>query len=145
MKRVKGLLMVFILMAGTGIWFACEKEGDDGANHNVMNDCLVCHKAGGGGKGIFTAGGTVYKSGTNIGATGATIKLYANADGSGSPVATMTSEVGGNFYSTASINFGTGLYVIISSATGTSSMAEPVTTGACNSCHSTSQLKITVE
>jgi hypothetical protein len=140
--------MAIVLSAGFGTWVACENEGGEnegGANHNNGNDCLVCHKAGGGGDGTFSAGGTVYKAGTTIGATGVTIKLYASADGSGSPVATMTSEVGGNFYSKSSINFGTGLYVKITSSTGTSSMVSPVTNGACNSCHGTSQEKITVQ
>ncbi len=140
--------MAFALMAGVGMWVACESEGDDnedGANHNVGNDCLVCHKSGGGGEGVFTAGGTVYKVGTTIGATGANVELYANAEHTGSPVASMTSTVGGNFYTKNSINFGNGLYVKITSTTGTSSMMTPITTGACNSCHGQSTGKITVE
>jgi hypothetical protein len=144
MKRVKGLLIAFTLLAGVSIWFACEKE-NGGADHNVGNDCLVCHKAGGGGDGIFTAGGTVYKVGTTTGAAGATIKLFATSDGSGSPVATMTSEVSGNFHTQSSINFGTGLYVKVTSTNGTSSMMTPITTGACNSCHGVSHEKITVQ
>ena len=148
MKSIKVLLMAITLFAGLGMWFACENEGDDnedGANHNVGNDCLVCHKTGGGGKGVFSAGGTVFIAGTTIGATGATIKLFATDDGGGSPIATMISEVGGNFYTRSSINFGTGLYVKATSAKGTSSMISPITTGACNSCHGVSADKITVQ
>lgn len=150
MKSTKGFLMMLVLLAGVSSWYACEKGGgDDDLNkgtHNVGNDCLVCHKAGGGGDGIFTAGGTVYKAGTSIGATGAVIGLYTTADASGSPVATMTSIVGGNFYSKSPINFGSGLYVKITSDTGSSSMITPITTGACNSCHTITGVgKITVE
>jgi hypothetical protein len=148
MKRIKGLLIAFTLVAGVSMWYSCENEGDDnegGANHNVGNNCLVCHKAGGGGDGIFTVGGTVYKTGTTTGATGATIKLYSNAEGTGTAVAAMTSEVGGNFYTKSSINFGTGLYVKVTSSNGTSSMMSPITSGACNSCHGVSTDKITVQ
>ena len=148
MKIVKGLWIALTILAGVGLWYSCEDEGDDhggGANHNVGNDCLVCHKAGGGGEGVFTAGGTVYKVGTSIGATDATIKLYSNAEGTGTPVVSMTSAVGGNFYSQSSINFGSGLYVRVTSAKGTSSMISPITTGGCNSCHGSSTGKITVE
>ena len=148
MKSVKRLLTAITLMAGVSMWFACAKDGgdnNDGANHNVGNDCLVCHRAGGGGDGIFSAGGTVYKAGTNTGATGATVKLFVAADGSGSPAATMTSEVGGNFYTKSSINFGGGLYIKVTSATGASSMMNPVTSGACNGCHGVSTGKITVQ
>jgi len=148
MKMVRGFLSAMIVAAGIGLWYSCENEGDDhegGPNHNVGNDCLVCHKAGGGGEGVFTAGGTVYKFGTTIGATDATIKLYSNAEGTGTPIASMTSAVGGNFYTKSSINFGSGLYVKVTSANGTSSMMSPITTGACNSCHGSSTEKITVE
>jgi len=146
MKSLKRLLLPFTFLVGVGLWYACEDEGrEGGADHNVGNDCLMCHKAGGAGEGIFGAGGTVFKVGTTIGATGASVKLYTNADGSGSPVVTMTSEVGGNFFTKSTINFGTGLYVKVSSANGTSSMMSPIPTGACNSCHGISTGKITVQ
>lgn len=147
MKRIRGFLIAVFFTAGIGIWYSCENEGDgDGrANHNVGNDCLVCHKAGGGGEGVFSAGGSVFKAGTTTGATGVSVKLYAASDGSGTPVATMTSEVGGNFYKKGSIDFGTGLYVKVTSTKGTSSMASPITTGACNSCHGINTAKITVQ
>ncbi|MCX6225048.1 MAG: hypothetical protein NTV01_09940 [Bacteroidia bacterium] len=149
MKCVKGFLLAFLLLAGVGMWVACEKEGsenDGGANHNAGIDCLVCHRANGGGKGVFSAGGTVYKAGTATGAVGATISIFANSDGSGIPVATMSSEVGGNFYTKSSIYFGTGLYVKVAYAAGTSSMMTPITTGACNSCHGVGSVeKITVQ
>jgi hypothetical protein len=131
-------LMGCALLAVTTLWVACENEGNEnegGANHNVGMDCLACHKIGGGGKGVFTAGGTVFQAGTSTGAAGVSIKLYTAADHSGTPVASFTSEVSGNFHSQSTIDFGTGLYVTITSATGSSSMMTPVTSGACNSCH----------
>lgn len=143
MNLVKRLLMGLALSAGLVMWVACEKE--ESGDHNVGNDCLVCHKAGGGGDGVFTAGGTVYKTGTLLGAAGVTIKLYSSAEGTGTPVVTMTSEVSGNFHSQSPINFGAGLYAKITSSTGSSSMMTPVTSGACNSCHGVTQEKITVQ
>jgi hypothetical protein len=148
MNKTKGFLMVLALMAGIVIWNSCEKEADDPeneANHNVGNDCLMCHKAGGGGEGIFTAAGSVFKAGTTIGATGAVIRLYTTADFSGTPVASMTSVVGGNFYTKSPINFGSGLYVRITSSTGASSMISPIVNGSCNSCHGSVTGKISVE
>jgi len=147
MKIKRGLLIACTLLAGMTSWIACEteEENEGGANHNVGNNCLVCHQPGGGGEGTFYAGGTVFKAGTTTGATGATISLYSNPEFSGTPVVTMTSQVGGNFYTKSSINFGTGLYVKITSTTGSNSMSIPITSGACNSCHGVSTEKITVQ
>jgi hypothetical protein len=147
MKKGRVLMMAFALMVGVGAWYSCENEGDDegGPNHNVGNDCLQCHKSGGGGEGVFAAGGSVYKSGTSNGAADVVIKLYNNPDGMGSPVATMTSQVGGNFYTKSAIAFGSGLYVTMTSDSGTSIMSGSVTTGACNSCHGQSTGKLTVQ
>jgi cytochrome c553 len=138
MKHIGKAWLAMALIALVSVVSACEPEGndkEDGANHNVGNDCLVCHKAGGGGKGIFSAGGSVFKTGTNTGAAGVTVSLFATFAGTGTPVATMTTGPGGNFYTSAAIDFGTGLYAKITSATGTLVMNTPVTTGACSSCH----------
>jgi hypothetical protein len=148
MKKVKVFMAAIGLLAGVGMWYACDDEGGenhDGANHNVGNDCLVCHKANGGGEGVFTAGGTVYKAGTTNGAADATIRLYSNPEGTGTPVVTMTSEVSGNFHTKTAIAFGTGLYAKVTSPAGTSSMSSPITTGACNGCHGVTTGKITVQ
>jgi hypothetical protein len=148
MKRLNGFVFAFLLLVGTGLWISCDKEGDDDddlANHNVGNDCLMCHKTNGGGDGVFTAGGTVWKTGTTIGATGAKVELFASPGATGTPVVTMTTQVGGNFYTKSSINFGTGLYAKVSTENGSSTMITPVTTGACNSCHGVTTGKITVQ
>lgn len=148
MKRIKGLMVAIALVAGCTMWFSCGDEGEGnegGPTHNAGNNCLVCHKSGGQGDGIFTAGGTVYKTGTTTGVSGATIKLYANADGSGTPVVTMTSNESGNFYTKNSINFGTGLFVKVTSANGTTSMGSSITQGACNGCHGIVTDKISVQ
>lgn len=148
MKIVKGLMVVIALVAGGTVWFGCEDQGEEnegGPTHNAGNNCMVCHKAGGQGEGIFTAAGTVYKVGTSTGVNGATIKLYANADASGTPLATMTSNESGNFYTKSSIDFGTGLYVKVTTANGTTSMGSSITQGACNGCHGVVTDKITVQ
>ena len=147
MRSIKGFLVAIALFAGGMVWFACEKEGGEivGASHNAGNNCLVCHKSGGQGDGIFTAGGTVYKTGTTTGLSGVSVKIFSNTEGTGTPVATMTSDNGGNFYSKSSINFGTGLFVKVSSSNGTSAMGSSITSGACNGCHGIVTDKIFVQ
>jgi cytochrome c553 len=148
MKRVNRFLMVLALVASVGVWFACEnEEGGEtkGGSHNAGQNCLSCHKSGGEGEGVFKVGGTVYKTGTTTGLSAVSVKLYSTADGTGTAVASLTSDNNGNFYTKSTLNFGTGLYVKVTSANGTSSMMSPITTGACNSCHGVSTGIITVQ
>src|SRR6478735_2875906 len=44
-------------------------------SHNAGQDCMSCHKSGGGGKGIFTVAGTVYQNG-GMPQTRATVSVY---------------------------------------------------------------------
>jgi len=130
------------LVAGTMLIAACEKEMEDGeGSHNAGKNCLSCHKPGGEGEGTFTVGGTVYNS-SGSGLSGVSVKLYQNADRTGTPVATLTSDASGNFHTGSGINFSSGLYVTLTSGTKSVSMASPITTGACNSCHGASVEKI---
>jgi hypothetical protein len=108
-----------------------------GSSHNAGRDCTACHG--------FTIAGTAYKTdGTSVYA-GATIRLSTGGAGSGSTVATLTSDASGNFRTSSAINFGTGLFA---TATGTSgavrSMSMAVTHGACNACHESGK-RIVVE
>ncbi len=151
MKSRRFLLVALAVSMMAGAWYACENEGDHegGPNHNVGNDCLMCHKSGGGGEGVFTAGGTVYKAAASTGvvngAVDVVIKLYNNPDGAGNPVATMTSTVGGNFYTKSPVNFGNGIYVFMVAGNSTSIMPGAITYGGCNSCHGVSTGKLTVQ
>jgi hypothetical protein len=148
MKQIRNFLLVMVLAASPVVWTACHDKGSDdegGMNHNVGMDCLQCHRSGGGGDGIFSVGGTVYIAGSNTGAAEATIRLFPDSGHSGTPVATITSAVTGNFMSESPIDFSNGLFPTVTSSKGTSSMAEPIYTGACNSCHGVSTGKITVQ
>jgi hypothetical protein len=67
---------------------------------------------------------------------GAIVRLTTASGGGGTVVAALTADASGNFYTSSSINYGTGLYV---TATGTGGAVTPmtatVTSGACNGCH----------
>ena len=129
----------------TAAFMACEKEDDDkeskestftsSESHETGNDCLKCHKPGGQGEITFNAGGTVFDS---LGVSpwpGATIKLFSGSNGTGSLVKSIQVDKLGNFYTTASIAFGSGIYPSVTGPSKTSYMSFSVTTGACNSCH----------
>jgi cytochrome c553 len=130
------------LVAGTLVIAACEKDSEEEeGSHNAGMDCLSCHKSGGEGEDIFTVGGTVYNT-SGSGLAGVTVELYKNADRSGTPVATLTSDDGGNFHSRSNVSFGSGLYVTMSNGDRSATMVSSITSGACNSCHGTTTGKI---
>ncbi len=104
-------------------------------SHNVGLNCMECHYKGGQGEGVFNVAGTVYQHDTLLIFPNTTIELYTGPHGTGSLKYTLEGDAYGNFYSTKNIRFGDGLYPAISGVSGTTHMAEPVTTGACNSCH----------
>jgi cytochrome c553 len=132
------------LAAGTVLISACEEEWEGEGSHNAGKNCLSCHKSGGEGEGIFTVGGTVYNS-SGSGMSGVTVELFDNADRTGSPVASLTSDGSGNFHTTSKITFGIGLYATLTSGSKSASMSSAITTGACNSCHGVSAGKIVVQ
>jgi hypothetical protein len=62
-----------------------------------------------------------------------------SASGGGSVVLSLTSDAAGNFYTSQSVGFGAGLYADVAGTSGARrSMVAAVTSGACNSCHDTS-------
>jgi hypothetical protein len=98
------------------------------SSHNAGQDCLRCHRD-------FGVAGTAYRADGSAYA-GATVRLTTAAGGGGSVVLTMTSDSSGNFYTTQSVGFGSGLYADVAGSGGARrSMETPVTSGACNSCH----------
>jgi hypothetical protein len=103
-------------------------SGTTSSSHNAGRNCLSCHN--------FTAAGTAYKSDGTTTYPGAIVRLTTASGGGGTVVAALTADASGNFYTSSSINFGTGLYV---TATGTGGAATPMTatvsSGACNNCH----------
>lgn len=134
-KRFFAFLPLVALFAGGLFIFSCEKEEEENeSSHNAGQNCMTCHKSGGSGDGVWTVAGTVYNA-DGAALSGATIKLFSDAVGTGTALATLTSDKSGNFHTSTAINFGTGLYAKVTSGTSTISMVTPLVTGACNSCH----------
>jgi len=151
MQRVFLVLCVLVF----SVLVSCEKDDDDenegmyssyndNESHNAGQNCMSCHKSGGDGEGTFTVAGTVYNASGSSVSPNATVKFYTGQGGTGTLVKTIEVDGKGNFYTTNSIDFGTGLYVTVTGGSGgVSTMSSSVTTGQCNSCHDSSE-KITV-
>ena len=136
-----------ILLAGL-VWFtilaiSCEKENEEEGggerSHNAGKNCLGCHKD-------FKMAGTVYNKSLSAGLSGVKVKVTSQSGGTGTVLATLNSDLSGNFHTGSAINFGTGVYVSVEGAGGTlKSMNASITSGACNSCHGSSTSKIWAE
>jgi len=106
-------------------------------SHNAGRDCLACHS--------FTVAGTVYRAGGVAIAPGAVLRLTTASAGGGTVVATLTADGSGNFYTSQPVSFGTGLFVTAAGTGGAiRAKAAPITSGACNRCH-TSGTRIIVD
>lgn len=151
MRKMK-VVTAAILMA---LFFvSCEKDESGGENflsssydsqksHNAGQDCMSCHKSGGRGEGVFTVAGTIYNSGKTAVYPNATVKLYTGANGTGTLVKTIEVDGKGNFYTTESISFGSGLYATVTGTSGTvKKMSVALTGGQCNSCHGSASDRI---
>jgi len=153
MKR-KVLLILCIAAISAMFVQSCEVNGCSkgtlisGVNNHesqkMKGNCMECHGPNGNGKGCFMIAGTVYDSlelNTNANAV---IMLYTQPNGGGQLVATLDVDQSGNFYTTAIVNFGNGLYPAIVSKKDNSTqfMATPTVIGACGSCHGVLNAKI---
>jgi hypothetical protein len=101
------------------------------ASHNAGRNCLQCHG--------FTLAGTVYRT---DGSThpGAQVRITTQPDGGGDVVLSLTADASGNFHTNQAVSWGQGLYADVTGTSGSrQSMETPVTGGACNSCHDSSQ------
>lgn len=109
------------------------------SSHNSGKNCLGCHS--------FNAAGSVFNQVLTSTYPGATIKLTTGAGGTGTLLATFSSDNSGNFYTNNPISFGTGIYVSVTGTGGTVKyMSTAITSGACNSCHNgTTTAKIWAE
>ena len=143
MRKVFSILLIGFL----AVLFACEKEDGEevggestasGTSHNTGKNCLNCHQ--------FNAAGSVYNKALSSGLQGAIVKLTTQANGAGTVLGTFTVNKSGSFYSSNSINFGTGIYVSVTGSSGSPKyMSSAITTGACNSCHGSSTSKVWAE
>lgn len=107
----------------------------DNVSHNTGKNCMSCHASGESGTGWFTVSGTVYDSTQLKIYPNALVSLYTGVEGTGSFVANVQVDAKGNFYTTESIDFALGLYPRIEGETSVQYMQSKITTGACNSCH----------
>ena len=130
---------------------ACEKEGGNKTNisqlnskksHNMGQNCMNCHKNGGEGEGWFLAAGTVYDSLKTTTYPNTTVKLFTGPNGTGTLKHTLQVDGLGNFYTTETIDFGSGLYPAVVGKNSTKYMSSSTTNGQCNSCHGSSTDKI---
>lgn len=119
--------------------------GGDGSDQ-MSGNCMNCHGPNGNGEGCFTVGGTVYDSTQSVRNPNAVVMFYTLPNGRGQLVATLDVDGSGNFYTTAVISFGSGLYPAVASKTSSKVQYMPTSTvsGACNSCHGITNAKIWV-
>lgn len=106
-------------------------------SHNMGQNCMNCHKPGGGEAPVWNAAGTVYNEALTTTNPNATVKLYTGPNGTGVLKYTINVDALGNFYTSSNIDFTGGLYPSAADSTSTNYMSSSITTGACNSCHNT--------
>ena len=144
--RKPGLIFIVFGFVMIMMFQSCGKEGGNRTNisqtggtesHKMGQNCMNCHNPNGEGAGWFNAAGTVYTADSSSTYANVVVHLYTAPDSVGNQVlvATINGDAKGNFYTTESINFGTGLYPQVSGAHGTRYMAATITQGACNNCH----------
>ena len=115
-------------------------------SHNNGRNCMDCHVDGRKGEGQWTIAGSCYDSLFITPYPNAIVKLFTEANGQGKLLATIEVDGNGNFYTTEGVDFGNGLYPVVTGTTGkTMAMQGSVKTGACNSCHNFTNCKIAVK
>ena len=145
MKFNSVLLVAFIVMGSVMTFYSCKKGEKCGEtnksisggheSHNFGMDCMNCHKSGGEGKGCFSVAGSVSKMNTTSPVISGFVKLFTQPNGGGILKYTIPIDSKGNFYSTDNIEY-SGLYPVIVGSSGSQfSMSSPISTGACNTCH----------
>lgn len=139
------LLIVFACLTVALVFVRCDKwikpenetqissHGDDESidDDHMFNgqNCMNCHYTEGRGEGWFTLAGTT----TDNNSTGL-VRLYDGVNPG--TVATIEVDAAGNFYTTETIDFTTGLYVSITNDAGVEKfMSAKIYTGQCNLCH----------
>ncbi len=152
--KLKIILNTILVLGAVLIGQSCENEGENetkissknsNESHKMGENCMSCHKKGSSGEGWFNVAGTVYTELKTTAYPNATIKFYTEPNGAGTLKYTVFGDARGNFYTTENIDFGSGLYTSVQGATTTNHMISPVTSGQCNSCHSSSTEKIWIK
>jgi hypothetical protein len=105
-------------------------------SHNMGLNCMNCHAGTGEGQGCFEVGGTIFHADMQSLYGNCRVDLYTEPDGQGTLVSSITADGKGNVYSGKDIVWGKGLFPKVTSPDGKSeTMLEPISKGACNSCH----------
>jgi hypothetical protein len=139
MKKIFSITFILLVVALVSCDQESEDEGEYGSSHNTGKNCLSCHSN-------FKLAGSVYNKALTSAFPGAKIKITTLANGAGTVLATLTSDNSGNFHTSSSISFGSGVFVSVESTSGTIKyMNSALTTGACNSCHGLSTSKVWAE
>ncbi len=143
--RKPGIIFVVCALSLMMIIQSCERGSNrtnisqaGGTNsHKMGQNCMNCHVSGGEGTGWFTAAGTVYTLDSSSTYTNPVIQLYTAPDSLGNQtlVTTINGDARGNAFTTASIDYGSGLYPVVVGAHGKKYMAASITQGTCNGCH----------
>ena len=137
------LLLTFSLLVMTLL--SCQKENGENESkissngtsrsHHTGQDCMSCHTSGGSGDGRFAVAGTVYDMAKINAYPNTTVKLYTAINGTGTLKYTVQGDALGNFYTTQTVDFGTGLFPSVQGTAGPKHMSTAITNGKCNSCH----------
>jgi len=121
------------------------KHGDT-LSHNNGQACLICHTSGGPGPNYWVVAGSVFLEDLITPAVNGTVFFWTGQSGTGNLEATLEVDGNGNFYTTASILPGDGLYPQIQGISGNVQyMPIKAPNGNCNSCHGTSEQPIWVK
>lgn len=152
---MKKFLMFFSLSLLFFLINACEKNENeknesktkisanfDNESHNMGKNCMSCHTSGGNGEGWFNIAGTVYNENLTTTYPNKRVNLYTQPNGGGTLKYSLEVDAKGNFYSTETIDFGSGLYPSAVGSTTTKYMGSSTTTGQCSSCHGVSNDRI---
>lgn len=141
------VIVIFLLQSCK---HGCGHPGGSSSNgskhsHNMGLNCLNCHSGTGTGEGCFEIGGTAYHADKVNTYPGCTIDFYTQQNGQGDLVTSLVSDGKGNLYTGRNINWGNGLFPVITSPDGHREyMVEPISHGACNSCHGSTTERIFV-
>lgn len=160
-------LTFFSFILGTLVYVGCSHIPGKGMNnaiadatsksssanersHNAGRACMSCHRAGGGeaaGEGKWTLAGTVYDEATNKILSGSTVDFYTGPHATGIKLLSLETDRSGNLYTNRKINFGNGIYPVVTSPNGNKAyMSSSISQGDCNSCHDNNNTpRITVQ
>lgn len=105
-------------------------------SHQNGAQCITCHTYQSIGPGCFAIAGSVYEDNKIDPYTSGEVRLYTLQNAQGQLRGTYYIDGRGNFYSTAKIEWGEGLFVSIYDANGnTKHMQGRTNDGNCNRCH----------